>query len=294
MKNLTAIGVGAALGLVAYYIVRKFEVKTKSSKDFSRVKSGVTKLKSTEVKTEKEDAKEVKEVEVTATVQEEKKAKDRTLSETYASYSQEQNDEMAEKVNEVIAYLEEHGIYADPKVGELKEHKSISDICHLVTRANNQLKHEFDKALELTRNTLLTKSTRKIVRLIPLPEEIQSKDTNANNISIYRTIRLRHIDEARSRIDRITRKFTMTSLMILEKDYFQLLYNLVVMHRDLLTLKELLPTLDNVNPSVNVISDDGYNHNRKKFLQYMELNLTPEEYRYLSVRDKSLLFEEYK
>lgn len=298
MRYLTAMGIGATIGVVAYYVVRKFEKKEVLVEEtiITSTKETVSEESEEPIVTEMVSEPVVQDPTVvdklTIKLDDlvvETEAKNRTLKETILHYTTESNAQMLDKVQQIVEYLKDEDIYHDPRIGETTKAKTIDELCQVMNVKNNKLKKTYEQELENTKNTILVKSTRKLSKIVFLPEEIQSRD-KSNNIAFTRTLRLSHVEDARNRIDGITKQFTLNSLKILEKDYVQLLFNLVNMHKDLLKLGRVLPTIHNVTPSINVIADDVYSLNKKKYLDYLEDHVSAEEYEFITKYDKSLEF----
>lgn len=298
MRYLTAMGIGATIGVVAYYVVRKFEKKEVLVEEtiITSTKETVSEESEEPIVTEMVSEPVVQDPTVVDKVTiklddlvVETEAKNRTLKETILHYTTESNAQMLDKVQQIVEYLKDEDIYHDPRIGETTKAKTIDELCQVMNVKNNKLKKTYEQELENTKNTILVKSTRKLSKIVFLPEEIQSRD-KSNNIAFTRTLRLSHVEDARNRIDGITKQFTLNSLKILEKDYVQLLFNLVNMHKDLLKLGRVLPTIHNVTPSINVIADDVYSLNKKKYLDYLEDHVSAEEYEFITKYDKSLEF----
>lgn len=223
-----------------------------------------------------------------------KESKDLTLTETISKYTNEGNMEMVSKINELTQYLKENNIYTDPTVGEVEVPKTIDDLCKHVTSINNKIKQRYDEELDYAKKSILSKSTRKYSKVIYLPESIQSS-SNFSNVAFTRVIRLTHVNEARSRINRLTRRFTIQTMKVLENDWFQILYNVVEMHRDLNKLDILIPRVTNIYPSVNVIADTEFNNdNRKAYLRHLENTLSEDEYLFCTKYDKELEYSQWK
>lgn len=219
-----------------------------------------------------------------------KEAKDRTLTETLAVYESEDNQEMVEKIKETITYLEEKELYKAPLKTEQTVDLSIDHLCKKVAETNKELIILSHKELDELRSKLWNKSTRKLTYLVPLPEEL-CDESRESNTAFTRTIKLNHIKDANKRIENINKIYTKTSLKILEKDYFQLLYNIVNMHKNLSMMRVIMPSIGNMNPSINVISDTVYSpKNKVDYLNYLKSKMTEKEFEFCKRYRKELEF----
>lgn len=296
MNKIIAVNVGIVIGLVGSYIHTKISnrnrvIKRTKTKPVKETKTSNKETKETTVSVVTETEKKVTTTNLEEEEVVEKEAKDKTVTETISDYTNSGNLLMVIKVQQTMEYMRSNDIYHDPKDNEQDEEKTISELCYIMSKKNNEIKEMYQKELNVMKNAILIKSTRKHTKLVHLPESLKGIQSS-DNIAFVRTVKLSHINEAIARIDRITKRYINCSMKIQEKDYFVLLFNLTKMNKELVKIGPLLPTINNVYPSVNVIAEDKFNMNKEAFYKYLKSTMSEKEYLFCTKYDKSLTFDE--